>query len=71
MEQSRLNVPLTLEMDYGVPSRLFQGHIVSIGLENRGGGIKAFSNYLILSFIIAFPFSISPTDIFRAHPIAS
>jgi hypothetical protein len=47
MEMSRLDVPLSLELDYGVPSRLFQGCIVTIGLENISGGIKAHSNYLI------------------------
>jgi len=51
---SILDVPLILEIDYGVLPRLFQGCIVAIGMTNIGGGIKALSNYLILSFRVEF-----------------
>jgi len=71
MEISKLNVPLSLELHFGVPSRLFQGCIVEIGLENIGGGTKVLSSSLISSFRVRFLVSIYPTDIFGDFPTDS
>jgi hypothetical protein len=67
---SRIDVPLNLEIDYSVPSRLFQGSIIEIGMTNIVGGIKALSISLIMSFRVVFSFSISQTKIFKASPLA-
>jgi len=44
---------------------------VAIGLINSGGGIKALSNSLILSFKMGFSLCIYPIENFRASPLAS
>ena len=49
-----IDVPLDLELDYGVPLKFFQGCIVAIGLKNIGGSIKEISNYLFLYFKVMF-----------------
>jgi hypothetical protein len=60
---SKLDVPFNIELYYDIPSKLLKGCIVEIGIENNGGGIRAFSNSLTLSFKIEFLFYISPIDI--------
>jgi hypothetical protein len=69
--ERRIDVPLNMELDSNVPSRLFHGYNVAIEITNIGEVIKGFSNSLILSFRMAFSISISPTDIFKASPVPS
>jgi len=71
IEMSRIEVSLNIELDSSVPSNLFQGCIIVIGLANMGGGIRALSNSLILYLSMEFLFSIYPTDIFKYFPVAS
>jgi hypothetical protein len=68
---NKLDIPFNLEIYFGQYSRVFNGCIVAIQLENKGGGIKELSNYLTLSFKIAFSFSISSIEYFKASPVAS
>jgi hypothetical protein len=68
---SKIYVPISVELDFNIPSRLFQGCIVEIGLENIGGGTKVLSSSLISSFRVRFLVSIYPTNIFRDFPANS
>jgi hypothetical protein len=56
IEASKLDVPFNLEVNSGLPSKVFKGCMVVIGLEKNGGGIKAFSNSLTLSLESHFHF---------------
>jgi len=71
METSGIDVHFSLELDFGLPSILLQGRMVEIGPMNNDGGIKAFSNSLILSLKMTFFPFIYPIDIFRASYVAS
>jgi len=70
MEANKLDIPFNLELDSSLSSKVFSGCIVMMELENKGGGIKSLSNSLTFSFKIAFSFSKSPIEYFKASPVA-
>jgi hypothetical protein len=71
IEAIKLYVPFNLELDFRLPSKVFKGCMVVIGLVNNGGGMREFFNSLTLSFKISFSFSIYPIENFKASPMAS
>jgi hypothetical protein len=60
IETRKIDVTFNIELNFGLPSKVFKGFMVVIGLENNGGGIKAFFNSLTLYFRITVSFSRSP-----------
>jgi len=67
----KIDFPFNLELDSGLPFKVFKGCMVVIGLTNNGGDIRALSNAFTLSFRIAFSFYMSPIEKFKASPVAS
>jgi hypothetical protein len=71
MVSNKLDIPFNLKLDYGLSSKVFDDCIVVMGLENKGGGIKALSSSLTFPLEIVFSLSKSIIEDFKASPVAS